>query len=52
MYEEDIVSTKSRCPYASDCDGDWDTYCTKSGNCQYQKNVRDCAGNIISLCRM
>lgn len=19
-----------------DCDGDWDTYCTKSGDCPYQ----------------
>lgn len=51
MEEDDIVVTKNYCPYASDR-SDWDTYCTKSGNCQYKKNVRDCDGDIISLCRM
>lgn len=38
------TKNKNCCPWASDrrdCDGDWDTYCTISGHCQYQKNVRD-----------
>lgn len=55
MGEEDIID-KNYCPYACDkrdCDGDWDTYCMKTGNCQYQKkNVRDCDCDIIRLCRM
>ena len=42
------------CPYEQnriDCDGAWDTYCTRNGNCKYKKNVRDCDGEIASFCR-
>lgn len=51
MDKENIRNENNHCPYACD-KGDWDTYCTKSGNCQYQKNIKDCNSNIISLCKM
>ena len=44
MSEEDVTKTETDyCPHAQDkmdCDGDWDTYCMKTGNCQYQKMSR------------
>ena len=55
MDEEDVRYENNYCPHACgkrDCDGDWDTYCMKTGSCQYQRNVRDCDGDVISLCRM
>lgn len=56
MGEEDVTIYKNNyCPYAcdrSDYDGYWDTYCMKMGRCQYQRNVRDCDGDVISLCGM
>lgn len=54
MGEEDVVSTNNYCPDASDrrdCDGDWDTYCTKIGSCPYQRKVIDCDGDPVYLCR-
>ena len=46
--------TTTYCSYEQDkrdCDGDWDTYCTKNGHCQYKKNARDCDGDTVSICR-
>ena len=34
-----------------DCDGDWDCYCMKPGDCSYQHKVRDCDGDPVVLCR-
>ena len=47
-------SLKNCCKYASyrkDCDGDWDIYCMKDGNCQHQHKVMDCDRDVIVLCR-
>lgn len=54
MSEEVERNENNYCPYAcdkSDCDGDWDTYCMKLGSCQHQRNVVDCDGDVVSLCR-
>ena len=58
MDEDDVVigSGNLECAYMShkqDCDGDYDTYCTRSNNsCPYQHNVKDCDGDIICLCKI
>lgn len=54
MGEEDVKTENNDCEYAcdkKDYNCVWDTYCMKTGNCQYQRNIRDCDGDIISLCR-
>ena len=55
MVEKDTgTDDRNDCPDAfdkRDPDGDFDTYCASSGHCQYQHNVRDCDGDIVSLCR-
>lgn len=52
MGDGDLETTG--CSFADarrDCDGDWDTYCTKSGDCPQQDWKRDCDGDYIVFCR-
>lgn len=44
----------NNCIYTSerrDCDGDWDTYCTKEGACEFKREMYDCDGDPVYLCR-
>ncbi len=53
--DDDIIigPSTSHCEYACDkrdCDGDFNTFCMKSGYCPYKRNVRDCDGDFITMC--
>lgn len=53
--DDDIIigPSTSHCGYACDkrdCDGDFNTFCMKSGYCPYKRNVRDCDGDFITMC--
>ena len=54
MERRNRMTENTECEYERhkrDCDGDWDCYCSKSGNCPYQHIVKDCDGDIVVLCR-